>query len=106
MTRSAQPSLFPVAAQPRSLTDRQSAALDLLTRAGADELAADELGAALCELRGRHAAGDRCAFDKQNGLGVLRALRTKGYARARRDGTWRAISSDAEAGSGELPEGF
>lgn len=106
MTRAAHPTLFPVESPPRPLTDRQASALELLQRAGSDGLRADELGAALCERNGRHAAGDRCEYDKANGLGVLRALRTKGVARARRDRTWRATASTSHAGPVELPEGF
>ncbi len=106
MTRDAQPTLFPVETQPRLLTDRQAFALELLQRAGGEGLRADEVGAELCERRGRHSAGDRCQFDKANGLDVLRALRTKGYARSRRDGSWHAVEAESDASFGAFPEGF
>lgn len=98
-----QRALFDVEPQPARLTDRQAFVLELLQRAGADGLLADEVGAALCERKGRHPAGRRCDFDKANGLGVLRALWTKGVARSRRDGTWLAtVAAPGDASFGDF----
>lgn len=78
------------------LTDRQEYALKVLRSAGHEGLQATELGAELCARNGRHDAGDRCLDDRRNGLGVLRALRKKGHAKSRRNGTWYATSGVEE----------
>jgi hypothetical protein len=79
------------------LTDRQAYALDLTRAAGPEGLPADELGALLCEIRGRHPAGGRCEWDAQNGLHVLRALREKGLVRYR-------AKMKAWVATGDLPD--
>jgi hypothetical protein len=78
---------------PPKLTDRQQFALELLERAGAEGLSADEIGAAWCEQRGRHSALTRCTYCGRNGQGLANELKAKGLARYRRkkgdlDGAW------------------
>jgi hypothetical protein len=71
--------LVDVPAVPK-LTDRQQAALRLITAAGWDGLTSDELGAHFH----RHDPDDRCQWCGATGLELGRALRAKGLARQRR----------------------
>lgn len=96
---------------PKPLTARQQHALDVLTRAGHGGLTSDEVGAALCELRGKHPAGDRCVWCSSNGRGVLVALRKRKLVKQRRDGTgtWVALDLPAAPAPAEVdpfPPGF
>lgn len=77
-----------------NLTDRQQFVLDALRRHQEDGLSSDEVGALLCERKGRHDAGVRCDWDSSNGHSVLNALRKKGLARRRRGGTWVALRAE------------
>jgi hypothetical protein len=119
-----EPTLFPLAPIPVTLTERQAFVFAEL-RKHEDGLAADEVGALLCERNGRHDAGTRCDWCSSNGTGVLKALRKKGgLVRRKRGGLWLALergeegasahdgvsgaspSSSAQEGPGDLPDGF
>lgn len=62
---------------PRPLTDRQAAALDIITRAGADGITAIELGERVHAHRARHALGDVCQWCAVEGNELGRALRAR-----------------------------
>lgn len=68
------------------LTERQRSALEVVGRL--QPVAADEIGAALCERRGKHPADQRCDWDAQSGREVLRALQRKGLVTRKRDAGW------------------
>lgn len=68
------------------LTERQQFALELVGRLQPVE--SDEVGAHLCERRGKHPSDQRCEWDAQNGRGVLRALRAKGFVQQKKGSGW------------------
>jgi hypothetical protein len=90
------------------LTDRQAfvyVRLSVATKQG-EGLEPDEIGALLCERSRRHDAGSRCAYDKSNGMGVLRALAKRGLAKRRRNVGWVALEVEVEDDSDPFPPGF
>jgi hypothetical protein len=92
-----QPTLFDPPVVDKPLTDRQQFVVELLQRAGREGLAADEVGANLCERKGKHPAGDRCEWCSKNGLQVLRSLRSRhGKVKSRRNGSWYALDGVIE----------
>jgi hypothetical protein len=91
-----EPTLFPLPPADGNLTERQSFALDKLRAQLPDGLTADELGALLCERRGKHDAGIRCTWCASAGREVLSALRDRGLVRRRRGGLWLSLAQGAE----------
>lgn len=59
--------------QPRPLTPRQAAALELVRQAGHDGIPAGEIGAHWHAHQGKHPAGRRCQYCQDEGSGVLRS---------------------------------
>jgi hypothetical protein len=84
-----------------TLTDRQQHALNTIQTAGQDGIHADELGAALHQLRGTHKAGARCLYCGQEGVQMTRRLRDLGLVRYRAKlKTWVAVET---AGDEPIP---
>lgn len=86
------------------LTARQRFALELIARL--QPVPSDELGAYLCERRGKHHHDDRCDWDSQNGRAVGAALRRHGLVRQKRHAGWvlaTGVSANTERDQGEIP---
>lgn len=83
---------------PPKLTDRQRFALELVQRAGASGIHAEEVGAAWCAEKGKHPAEARCQWCGSNGQAVLEELKRKDlvrYVRGRNGlpGFWRVVTA-------------
>lgn len=85
------------------LTERQEFALRAIEKADGG-LAADELGAALHERRGKHDRGLRCEWCQSEGQGVAGELRRKGLVVRRRSGCWESLRS-LDKGAGTIGAG-
>lgn len=98
------PGLEPPAAHPM-LTDRQALALGVIRERG--PLMSDELGAYLCERRGKHARDEICAWCSPNGTEVAKALQRKGLVTKKRGEGWLAVGypamreASAQIGAGD-----
>lgn len=104
-----QPTLFdtPAAAAPaKPLTERQRFSFDVVRSGGSGGLTADEVGAAWCAHRGKHAEDDRCQFCGISGREVLRRLRQLGHVKSRRDGTWYALHAIGEPATHSHEDSF
>lgn len=93
------------------LTPRQRYALEIIARF--QPVPSDELGAHMCQRRGKHTADVRCEWDAPNGREVGGALRKKGLVQLRRDQGWvlagytPAANTDAyDPATSEWPAGF
>lgn len=91
------------------LTDRQQAALEFVEKMGGVSL--DELGALMCERRGKHQQDSRCQWCLDNGATVANELHAKRLLE-RRAGGWystRPLGSEpatsAAAAAGSEPSG-
>lgn len=82
-----------VPAEPRPLTERQVRALEHVQSAGADGLSGVDLGRVM---------GASEMFAKSTGLGLLRALKKKGYVRQMRGGLWRAVDLHDQPSDGRF----
>ena len=68
------------------LTERQRFALEAIGRL--QPISSDELGALLCERRGKHTADERCDWDGSNGRQCAASLRAKGLVVRKRTVGW------------------
>ena len=103
-----QPTIPGVAPEPElKLTSRQRYALDVIASHG--PIQSVELGAYLCERRGKHSHDVVCEWCQSSGKEVGRALAKRGLVKRRRGEGWVPADwqpdygSSAIQGDGEIP---
>lgn len=78
----------PALAPAKPLTERQRQVLELVAAAGKDGVIANDVGAMLHELRGRHPSDYRCGYCRDDGKDALRVLQKRKLVVRRRTGRW------------------